>query len=229
MNQIQEAIVELINSHQGFVAGQRESLLTLINELSFFETFKLKKALEFNQYDILQAFIIRSGGQIKIDESTPIKVKVEYVSHSLLSNPQYLGIPFEPIATDLQNVLPPDKLVNINDLRQLARLDIDHILFNINESPEYNLKKFSSKLEQMAAGIKSANEQRNIYVLFMSSPLYIKYITTGLTALAEAPKRPVPNRTLLNILHSENPSYLSHSQFAVAALVSWYIRKIALL
>lgn len=142
----------------------------------------------------------------QIEQKRPNSVAVQ----SILKSMSFLGEPVVELAPT-QDVIPYlDSIENLIDLRQLSQFDALHVSFLLDENPDQKILLMSDKLQGLMKKM-SVPQKRGIFLLFLRSPLFYKYIFTGLSALNI--QTDVPRKTLLNVMHQNDDRFLNHSQF----------------
>ena len=161
------------------------------------------------------------GGRVVISRTINTTPEKRVISTSLLSDLDYMGD--EVIATEMVTYDAGfAKLNQFEHLYQIFVLDKKHVTFMVGENVEQMVSTFFGLLKQKFGRYKNISERRGFFLNYMKSPLFNKYVATGLTALNTS--RDIYPETFLDKLAESNDSYLSNSQFQYASIITNEIR-----
>jgi hypothetical protein len=225
-----EELINLINSSDYLLTGDKSFLLDVLSGLSPVDKLKLKHSLlskqapallknlhtlrdKFKQIETPKEPDLITKAVQRIIKPTPPKI----LSHSFLSQPALLGSPV-PKSPQFSNVKPLNSLKDIVSLSQLKLISPNHINFNPNQNAEVEIQDFVEIVEVLMDKIKDVPKKRDQYMYFISSNLFNAYIDTGLTALRHPELK--PNNVILNTLSQIDAKYLNGKQFKYAGLLN---------
>ena len=226
-------IIELVNKSPILNPGDKDFIISKLDDLSPLEKLKLQTNLASNiAPEILQTineirasffkqetppapdFLTKMAQKISPTKPKPI------ISHTILNNPAYLGgqlpRPYNAPPVRLQSLAQITKLSELNSLSPF------HITFNLNENSEQKLNDFYLKLDQLFSEVLDIHIRRSYFMMFLQSPLYLGYIETGLTALRHP--EITPANIVLNRLQQIHPKFLNTRQFQTASKICAHIR-----
>lgn len=163
--------------------------------------FKIVEHIKYVYDDFSWAKLIE-----QIEQKRPNSVAVQ----SLLKSASFLGESVVELTFSQEAIPYLDTLENLNDLRQLSQLDALHVSFLLDENPDQKILLMGDKIQVLMKKM-SVSQKRGAFLLFLRSPLFYKYIFTGLSALNI--QTDVPRKTLLNVMHQNDDRFLNHSQF----------------
>lgn len=148
------------------------------------------------------------------------------VAHqSILSNLDFVGNNIILVNESELKSAPQAKpfIEDITNILELTNYDVPQATFDIRENPEYLVKLFGKKIRKITSRVRSVDAKRGFMLAFMESPLFNKYINTGLIALQTKQKHDV--RAILNYLSESQPNeYLNAHQFKYAGLITAEVR-----
>ena len=249
-----DVIVALINSSRLLSGQQKLFLISRLGSLSQIEMLKLTKALQFNSTVGLSTFfnqpiakslapvqpsttiqaplaqiVASNSKETSNDQPTQI-IPSMIVSNEVVGSLSAFGrieVLGQPVVSFTGDAVPlPIRLEEIEDPRQLFDLDIQHIDFDLDTDADRVVQLFTNKLARAFGKVKSINERRGYFVRFMNSPLFYKYINTGITGLQ---RQSPTGKIVLNILHKESDQYLNSQQFKIAAKLTAQVRNLCAL
>jgi hypothetical protein len=228
-----QEIIDLINNSLALNLGDKEFMISVLEEISPLERLKLEGSLIsntapelLNTINTMRANFFKQETKPEPDFITKIVQKItppairKILSHSILNQPLYLGgvlpQPFKSPRVNLKS------LNDFNDLLELNSLTPHHVTFNLNDNTEQIITEFYQKLDHLFEHILDVNVRRAYFMVFLQSPLYACYMDTGMTALRHP--EITPASIILNRLQQIHPKYLNTKQFQLASKVCAHLR-----
>jgi hypothetical protein len=233
MMQKNQELVDLINNSPILNEGDKDFIVSKLDELSPLDKLKLQTNLTnnvapelLNTINTMRMAFFKQETPPKPDFISKFVQKVsppkpkKVVSHSILNQPAYLG-GYLPKALSVPRVNLPNlnEFHNLNELNSLTPL---HITFGLNDNAEQTLNNFYQKLDELFSEVVDIHMKRAYFMMFLQSPLYITYTDTGLTALRHP--EITPSSIILNRLQQIHPKYLNTKQFQIASKICAHIR-----
>jgi hypothetical protein len=230
-----QAIIEMIRKSPILMEPEKNYLIDKVLVMGPLDKLKTKKALTTNTTpDLVLEF--RKTAHVFIDKEQEEQKKSEQlanksmfgksnepriiVAHSLLSQPTLLGGPTPAPAPSA-----PIRITSLDDIKepyQLNSLIPEIVSYGINENGEQSIRNFLEKMEIKITAIPDISIKRNMFALFLQSPLFRVYINTGITALKHPEIK--PKNTVLNTMQKIDGRFMNRSQFELTTLISSGLR-----
>lgn len=125
---------------------------------------------------------------------------------------------------EFQNLREPQNLEEINDFRQLIKINDNVLDFGQNESGERIIYNFVKNISNSIPKEQSIHLKRSILLAFIRSGLFYKYISTGLAGLNYKYNR---DPEILNKMGQVSSDYLNANKFKYASLLTAELRNFA--
>jgi len=230
----QQLALVIQNSPQIDLEG-KSFLLGNIDNMNDLDKLKLIQTLESGQipnilvqFQNMKSDFIKAETPKKPDIITKIVNTVfppapkKIISHSILTNPAYLGSnPPKPA-----NEPSPDinSLLDFTNPAQFAKLSPGHINFNFNQNERQILQEFFRISADIMQKIPYLELKRSYFISYTQSSLFTAYLNSAITAFRHPELQ--PPSAALNLLYQINPKFLNKKQFENAALVTNHLRTI---
>ena len=157
----------------------------------------------------------------KIEEKN---INVEW--QSSIENIDYTGEEVLNLVTfdEAKTIEEPMDLENIGDFRQLIKMDSHLLDLKPNQSAERLIYSFVQNITKSIPKGQGLTLKRSILLAYIRSPLFYKYISTGIAALNYKYNR---DPTILDKMGAISSDYLNISKFKYAALLTAELRGFA--
>jgi hypothetical protein len=252
----QHKIIQLLTTFEGVDTTVKAEIYDHFSSFSAPEMFRLQKALEMGQIEVVTGLLYKVKGlsalkdkfsslskpvvlepMEDLHETTEQILQIEVIdeihdvgSESILRDIHFTGVPIvgdDQLEAFLPRLTHLSDLGELKDAKQIFLLDSDAVTRNLDQNVEQYISKFSQKLASTMAKI-DISEKRAFFLQFMQSPLFQKYINTGLSALNESNE--LTQDSILNTQAQQSPSdKLNKSQFSIAAKVVNEVRNACLI
>lgn len=229
-----DEIRSLINNSSFLSPGDKDFLITKLEKMSPVDKLQLKHSLSIGQAPRLLDTLQKMRSKFMATESpkTPdIITKIvqtvfkptppKIISASILNQPHLIGSQ-APTAPPIGRIPTLNRLSEFSQLEQLNQLSTVHINSNNGENADQIIRQFFDKLDNLFDKINSLITRRNVFMLFLESPLFGAYMNTGLTALRHPELQ--PSSIILNTLYQIDAKHMNNKQFNQAASISSYVR-----
>jgi hypothetical protein len=254
----QQKIVQLLTTFSGMETSVKAEIFDNFSNFSAPEMFRLQKALEMGQVEVVNGLLYKVKNLTALkskfssltkpvvlepvtesDESTSQELPqievvndslVEVGSTSILRDIHFTGVPIigdDRLEAFLPRLQQLSDLGELKDAKQIFLLDSDSVTRELNQNVEQYISKFSQKLTATMSKVDVA-EKRAFFLQFMQSPLFQKYINTGLEGLNESNE--LNQDSIVNTLATQTPNdKLTKIQFSLAAKVINEVRNACLI
>lgn len=230
-------IIDLIQKSPFLMDPEKQYLIEKVPVMGPLDKLKTKKSLMGNttpdlilEFRNTRAKFIENERRMNPEPPDPNSLQARVfgvkppqkviLSHSILGQPQFLGTP-----APRPQPIPPirsTKFEEITELFHLNSLTPDHVTFSINDNGEQIVRNFLIELEQKMVLLENPYQKRNVFALFLASPLFKLYLNTGITALKHPEIK--PKNTILNTMQKIDRRFLNRSQFEYTSMLTSGIR-----